>query len=337
MDTEADSPPDTASSAASMAPERPSEIALVAIADLAIGDSPRLSGIDRAEVQSLVAADRSSLPAIVVERATMRVFDGLHRLAAAKLRGDGTIRVRFVDGEHAAFVTAVHNNAVHGRRLTLEERQAAADRILRSHPRWSDRKVAEVANLSRPGVAKIRARSSGNVTQLNWRTGRDGRSRPVRAHEGRQRVARLLAYHPGATIRELAAGAGVALGTAKDVRDRVRRGEPATPTDRSKRRPATPDECRAYLTEREILSVLVRDPSLIQREPCRKFVQWLALCAVRRDSLDELVSNIPPHLVELVAQLAGTYADTWCRLAAKLAAAAQHEDEGRPGLDGTGA
>jgi hypothetical protein len=241
-------------------------------------------------------------------------------LAAAKLRGDETILVQFVDDQDAAFVTAVRNNAVHGKPLTLGERRAAAERIFRTYPHWSDRKVAEISNLSKTTVAKIRACSSGNVTQLKTRTGRDGRSRPVHADEGRQRVAGILADHPDATLRELATRAGVALGTAKDVRDRVQRGEPATSTVQIRPRRATIayGDCRSDLNEREILSVLVRDPSLIQRESCRKFVQWLALCAVRRESIDELVRGIPPHLVGLIGQLVRTYANTWFELAEKL-------------------
>lgn len=280
-------------------------------------------------VRGLVEVDRALLPAIVVDRVSMRVFDGLHRLAAARLRGDETISVEFVDDEDTAFVAAVRNNAAHGRPLTLGERRAAAERIFRSYPHWSDRNVAEVSGLSRTTVAKIRACSTGNVTRLNRRVGRDGRSRPVCVEEGRQRVAGILADRPGATLRELATGAGVALGTAKDVRDRVRRGEPATSTGRivPHRAVVAGGDCRSDLTEREILSVLVRDPSLVQRESCRKFVQWLALCAVRRESLDELVNGIPSHLVGLVGQLVRTYAGTWLELAEKLA---------EIGLDGDG-
>lgn len=290
------------------------ETCYVAISDLSAGDSPRLSGVDTAVVRGLVDADPAVLPPIVVDRPTMRVFDGLHRLAAARVRGDTTILVRFADDTHDAFVRAVRNNATHGKPLTLAERRAAAERIFGMYPEWSDRKVAEVSNLSKTTVAKIRACSTGKVTQLNTRTGRDGRTRPLNADEGRRRVVAVLADHPAATLRELASRAGVALGTAKDVRDRVRRGEPATTTVP----PAAVIRPRVDLTELEILAVLARDPSLVQREQCRKFVQWLAMSAVQRESLDELVKGIPPHLVGLIGQLVHTYADTWLELAGKL-------------------
>ena len=301
------------------------EIRSVGISDLTAGDSPRLSGIDMAVVRGLVEADPATLPPIVVDRSTMRVFDGLHRLAAAKARGETTIMVEFADDWHDAFVRAVRNNATHGKPLTLPERRAAAERIFRMYPEWSDRKVAEVSNLSKTTVAKIRSCSTGKVTQLNTRTGRDGRRRPVNADDGRRRVVAVLADHPAATLRELAAKAGVALGTAKDVRDRVRRGEPAaatasTPAVIAPRTATIPcgDNVHAGLTELEILSVLTRDPSLVQRESCRKFVQWLAMSAVQRQSLDDLVRGIPPHLIGLVRQLVRTYADTWLELADKL-------------------
>ncbi|HEY3609019.1 MAG TPA: hypothetical protein VGL06_16070 [Pseudonocardiaceae bacterium] len=288
----------------------------VAVAELTAGDSPRLSGVDPAIVQAMADVDPATLPAIVVERLTMRVFDGLHRLAAARLRGDSTILVQFVDGVDDAFVVAVRNNASHGRALPLGDRRAAAERIVRSHPHWSDRKVAEISNLSRRTVAKIRACSSGEVTQLNKRIGRDGREWPVRPADGRRRVAKILADRPDATLRELAAAAGVALGTAKAVRDRVRGGTASGPADIRPPRPVT--AVGNHLSEQQILSVLTRDPSLIRRQSCRNFVQWLVVSAVRRESLDDLVRGIPPHLVGLVGQLVRTYADTWSELAERL-------------------
>jgi hypothetical protein len=165
-------------------------------------------------------------------------------------------------------------------------------------------------------VAKIRAGSSGEVTQLHARVGRDGRARPVHPEDGRRRVAAILADRPHATLRELAAAAGVAPGTAKAVRDRVRNGQPPVSADIRPHRPVA--VARTQLSEQQILSVLARDPSLVQRQSCRNFVQWLALSSVRRESLDDLVSGIPPHLVGLVGQLVRTYADVWSDLAERL-------------------
>jgi ParB-like chromosome segregation protein Spo0J len=289
------------------------EVCPVAVAELSPGDSPRLSGVDWDNVAGLAEVEPANLPPIVVHRATMRVFDGVHRLEAAKLRGDATIAVRFVDDECAAFVEAVRNNATHGKPLTLGEKRAAAQKIIQACPEWSDRKVAEISGLSKTTVAKIRPCSTGRNGQLNVRVGRDGRRRPVRGADGRERVAALLANRPDATLRELASGAGVALGTAKDVRDRLRRREPAGPAVLRETDAVPPEP-----TDREILAILARDPSLIQRESGRKLVQWLAVCAIKRQSVDELIANVPAHLIGLVAQLVSAYAEKWSELAEEL-------------------
>ena len=70
----------------------------------------------------------------------MRVIDGTHRLRAALLRGVDVIDVLYFDGPDAdAFVLAVELNHTHGLPLSRADRTAAAERIIGSHPDWSDR------------------------------------------------------------------------------------------------------------------------------------------------------------------------------------------------------
>src|SRR5256885_6125145 len=69
----------------------------VPVFSLLSGNSPRLAGGNPEHVQLLAAAH--SLPPILVHRNTMRGIDGMHRLPAAKLRGDKTISVRVFDRE----------------------------------------------------------------------------------------------------------------------------------------------------------------------------------------------------------------------------------------------
>ena len=64
----------------------------VPVSSLLSGDSPRLAGENLEHVQLLAVVQ--GLPPILVHRSTMRVIDGMHRLRAAKLRGDETIAVR---------------------------------------------------------------------------------------------------------------------------------------------------------------------------------------------------------------------------------------------------
>jgi ParB-like chromosome segregation protein Spo0J len=153
---------------------------MVPVAAVRLTTSPRLRGVDDAHVEAL--SEIPALPPILVHRPAMTVIDGAHRLMAAKRRGDGTIAVRFFDGDDAAaYVEAVRANVSHGHPLTLGERRHAAWRVLMLHPEWSDRAVAEVCGLSPKTAGVIRRRSSGEIPQLERRVGRDGRTRPAHA------------------------------------------------------------------------------------------------------------------------------------------------------------
>ncbi|MFD0631737.1 hypothetical protein ACFQ9X_08960 [Catenulispora yoronensis] len=58
----------------------------VRISDLHDADSPRSSGVDIAHAHVLAQVE-GPLPPIMVHHPTMRIIDGMHRVAAAKLRG----------------------------------------------------------------------------------------------------------------------------------------------------------------------------------------------------------------------------------------------------------
>lgn len=189
----------------------------------------RVAG-SRPDHVSALAQCRDDLPPILVHRPTMQVIDGVHRLRAARLRGDATIGARFVDGsEEDAFVLAVRANATQGLPLTLADRTAAASRILASHPHLSDRLIASTAGLSTKTVSAIRQRTSGEMTQLHTRLGRDGKVRPLDASHGRMRASQAIAKDPGLSLRAIARIAGISVGTARDVRERMRRGEHPVP------------------------------------------------------------------------------------------------------------
>ena len=184
--------------------------------------SPRSGDENKTHVTVLAAADY--LPPIIVHRETMRVVDGMHRLAAAKLRGQKTIGVQFFSGTHDdAFVFAVAANALHGLPLSLKERRDAAVQILLIYPQWSDRRIAETAGLSHRTVAALR-RSSGQFAQSNTRLGRDGKVRPLAGARGRRIAARLIRANDRAPLREIAQQSGISVSTAQDVRSRLQRG-----------------------------------------------------------------------------------------------------------------
>src|SRR5271155_3998957 len=91
----------------------------VPLSSLQPADSPRLEGLDAAHAETLAEIE-SELPPILVQRSTMRVIDGMHRLSAAWIRGHEKIQVQFVDcDEFDAFLVAVAANIRHGLPLTL--------------------------------------------------------------------------------------------------------------------------------------------------------------------------------------------------------------------------
>jgi len=211
----------------------------LSISSLLRGDSPRLSGEDSEHIRALAQLD-DRLPPIVVHRPTMRVIDGMHRLRAALLRGDRWIHARCFDGDaREAFVLAVQSNTAHGLPLTLADRSAAAARILRSYPHWSDRAVAAATGLSAATVAAIRHRGS-NCSAPDSRIGLDGRARPLNSADGRRLASTLFVQSPGVSLREVARAAGISPATAQNVRDRLRRGEdPVPPKQRAGERTDT--------------------------------------------------------------------------------------------------
>jgi ParB/Sulfiredoxin domain len=58
----------------------------------------------------------AQLPPILVQRATSRVIDGMHRVRAATIRGEDLISGRLVGcSDDAAFILSVRANNSHGR------------------------------------------------------------------------------------------------------------------------------------------------------------------------------------------------------------------------------
>ncbi|WP_230425012.1 ParB/RepB/Spo0J family partition protein [Prauserella cavernicola] len=276
----------------------------------------------------MLAESAAPLPPILLHRPTMKVIDGMHRLRAVGLRGHDEILVRYFEGSEAeAFVWAVHTNIAHGLPLTRADREAAAGRILRTHPDWSDRAIAATSGLSPATVGVLRHRSTGQISQLNTRVGRDGRVRPLNAAEGRRRAGEIIAKHPEISLREVARLAGVSVGTARDVRERLRRGDDPVPERvrelAQRQHGARGKSARApvHMAEAEqsiALHNLCRDPSIRFSETGRSLIRWLGVHSVRSDGLEDVVRAIPPHLTGLMAELARACAEKWISLAEEL-------------------
>ncbi|HZN17505.1 MAG TPA: ParB N-terminal domain-containing protein [Micromonosporaceae bacterium] len=286
----------------------------------------------------LLAESDANLPPILVNRRTMRVIDGMHRVLAATLRGRDEIEVQFLDcDDEEAFILAVESNVAHGLPLTLADRVAAAKRIIASHPEWSDRAVASVTGLAHKTVGSIRRRLSGEIPQSNTRRGLDGRVRPVDAAQGRREASRLLADRPGASLREIAREAGVCAATVRDVRARLERGEGplvprqresasqnAGPSPRDRRAPgslpmrAKPSRGSWGADGSALIENLRKDPSLRFSESGRQLLRLLCTVAIEPQDWNRLCDNVPPHCTDVVATAARICAQAWQQFATEL-------------------
>jgi ParB-like chromosome segregation protein Spo0J len=306
------------------------EVVAVPIMSLRAGKSPRLNGEDKAHIARL-AETELPLPPILVDRNTMQVIDGMHRLMAASLRAQQTIDVVFFDGSEAdIFLRAVEENVAHGLPLTQSDRQAAAERIVATHPRMSDRAIGQATGLAAKTVATIRKRSTEESQRSNIRIGRDGRARPLDASNARWRAAELLTDQPEASLRDVARAAGISPATVLDVRKRIERGESPVPERPAQnfgagtgavhdiRPPVPPDAPPADVDPAATVEKLLRDPSLRNNERGKGMLRLLQSNAVGAEQLPDAATTVPPHCVAIVVQLASQYAQMWQEFAREL-------------------
>lgn len=328
------------------ATKKAAQIQAVPIMSLRAGESPRLNGEDKAHITRLAETD-APLPPILVDRRTMRVIDGMHRLMAASLQGRETIDVEFFDGTEAdVFLRAVQENIAHGLPLTQADRRAAAERIIATHPHMSDRAIGHAAGLAAKTVAAIRKRSTEDPIQSNTRVGRDGRVRPLDSSEARRRAAQLLASRPESSLRDVARAVGISPATVLDVRKRLERGESPVPERpaggasgpangggprnsaaaedrRQAQEPQVPPTApgtrpAAPANPADTVAKLLRDPSLRNNEQGKGMLRLLHVNAVSEAQLPDTVGALPPHCVGIVVQLARHYSRMWHEFAKEL-------------------
>ena len=305
----------------------------VSVLSLRPADSPRLNGEDKAHIARLIETE-TPLPPILVDRRTMRVIDGMHRLMAASMQGRETIDVVFFEGSDSdVFLRAVQENVAHGLPLSQADRRAAAGRIIASHPHMSDRAIGHSVGLAAKTVAAIRKSSSEEMPQSNARVGRDGRVRPLDSGIGRRRAAELLTQQPDASLRDVARAAGISPATVLDVRKRLQRGESPVPAKPAAPRKGTLDEGSGTSTDASAdgsaspiplsprdqtppdaaatVQKLLRDPSLRNNERGKGMLRLLHVNAAGVEQLPEVAAAVPPHCVGIVVHLARQYAQMW--------------------------
>jgi hypothetical protein len=290
----------------------------IPVDSLKAADTPRLEGVDPGHAATL-AEISGELPPILVRRSTMRVIDGLHRLDAARIRGDAHVRVLLLDcNEVQAFLLAVAANIRHGLPLTLRDRRAAAARIIKLRPDASDRWIGELTGLSWKTVAAVRRDEPGGADGATHRIGRDGRVRPLNAAEGRRLAGSLFADNPDASLRQIARNAGISVGTARDVRKKLRQGiDPVLP-----KREASPGGGNSEPHEvirrhgpvdyEQVLQRLRRDPSLRYTDSGKRLLRWLSPSrVVSTTDWKYVIDSIPPHHVFDMMQIAYSCAAAW--------------------------
>lgn len=296
----------------------------VHIAELALAESPRTAG-ENSEHTRALAESEDELPPIIIQRNTNRVIDGIHRVRAAQLRGERTIRAHFFDGDdESAFVLAVRLNVKHGLPLTLADRKEAAGRILHTHPEWSNRAIAKIAGLSHKTVAGLRERSSRH--EADARIGRDGRKRPLSTASGRECAKAILESNPTSSLREVSAAAGISLGTVRAVRDQLQQDTRESPSRSSATSAPSRDKRQKVVARRrdsptdpeEALRALRADPSLRFSESGRLLLSILAVASIDTDTYERIIMDLPDHCVDPVAELAAASVDAWQALTTRL-------------------
>jgi hypothetical protein len=311
----------------------------VEIASLVAGDSPRSQGEDELHIQRLMEAEWP-LPPVLVHQPSMRIIDGRHRVSAAKRKGFDSIDAYLIDGsDEAIFVVAVQENVAHGLPLSLADRRAAAAKILKTHPHWSDRLVAKTTGISAKTVSAIRCATEEN-RQSHDRLGRDGRVRPLNAAAGRQLAAQLIGSWPDASLREIAQATGISASTVRDVRARVLRGEdPVTGSDDSKphqpkpvggereparrgrHRPSPMPAVTPAVTTVEpsavapVLRALSNDPALRMNDGGRELLRWLHHHAVSSTDTQKIADFVPGHCYQQLVEVARRCSANWAYIA----------------------
>ncbi len=119
----------------------------------------RVGGLEAEHVAALAEA-LDSLPPITVVRQGSRflVEDGLHRIAAHQNAGREKIKARVVEApaDGDLYAAAFEANALHGKALTLRDKEAFAAHLLTTSPDTPNMQVASRAGLSPSTVQKIR-------------------------------------------------------------------------------------------------------------------------------------------------------------------------------------
>jgi len=206
------------------------------------------------------------------------------------------------------------------RPLSRADRTAAAQQLIVNNPDWSDRRIAGTSGLATKTVAALR-RATHGLPAPDRRVGRDGRARPIRTAEGRSRAADLIREDPSLSLREIARRAGISLGTARDVKQRLLQGLDPVPAGQRQPPPADdagrppPHVSAAPEERRRLLMQLSRDPSLRHSRNGRTLLRMLITHHADTHTWKRLAAAVPSHSAPAILALARNVAADWAGLA----------------------
>jgi hypothetical protein len=292
-----------------------SEVSLP-IASLRGGYSPRAVKSDPLHAKLLSQATMD-LPPILVNRETMEVIDGNHRILAAQMRGDTQILVRFFNGSPVkARMAGIWANVRHGKPLTLSERESAANALIGDNPELSDRVVAQCCGIAPNTVKRLRGCSTAQGEQLR-RTGRDGRRRPTDPAASRQRIAEVIDRQPTATIREVCVVTGASPNTVRAVR----RSMAESPVSKHERTARQLENGQAP-SPRPIGEVDVLNKS-------HQYAEWIQRFQIANEDWVSFVADIPLGRVYEIADAARRIGSSWDQFAGALERRARNPSRGK--------
>ncbi|GAB6899207.1 hypothetical protein [Kineosporia succinea] len=300
------------------------------------GPGLRLGGLDQQHVERLVEV-LDDIPPILLNRASLELIDGAHRVAAALHAGRHTITAKLVSGSELDLLSlSLSANARHGLPLTRADRRQAVARVLELSPDLSNRHVATLAGVSPGTVARVRTCSTVPTGQSNTpagevvRRGADGRRRPLSTEAGKLVARELFLANPEATQRQVAAAAGISLGTAHRVhRELLSSGDPQPVPASPELRMVTGamDDLPAAALPSILLERLVRDPAMCRTAGGRELLARLRGMVLTGDDSNRLTLGVPAHRLDATVRLIRQAARAWMIMARDLEARAADADE----------
>lgn len=223
----------------------------------------------------------------------------------------GAVRSEYDVAGAVSTARVVRDNVARRGNASLVDRTSAAAQLVRSEGDLSDRAISTRTGLSAATVAAIRKRQTAGEVTSQSRRGQDGRVRPIDATPGRQAAGRYLSVKPNASLREIARATGISVGTARDVRARLRRGEDPVPGRPRRRAAASPGDVVDLAAGADTTLRLLRDDPAIRYTTLGRELLRLLDRAQIRTGWRDVADAVPAHCSSVVAEAARERARAW--------------------------